>query len=312
MNKLLLVLLLIAGPALAFDVNDFQPQTVASAPPKELLVPTDRIEYYTTNRNLSDYLPQVTTFNGQGKLLASWTPNKSGIKNHPTFIFLHGGHGIGGSDIGSAIWARKELGANVLVLDSYWSRGKLENFKVQNEYGANMRALDAIAAGRFVLEQGVDPGSIFLMGQSQGGWAVLRTMTDDPFFNKYSGMFRAGIALYPECRTGGGSYRPQLGPYNGIVVIFTGGLDTATPVSQCDRDIFTQATFWKHYPNATHGFDAVYKGMLKENPENHDGECTHALNVYNRFAICRNNQATDDMRFKVKTMVRMLTGYNIP
>jgi dienelactone hydrolase len=309
MNKLLL-LLLFSGQALALNVERFQPEITAQNPPQELLVKSDRIEYYTTNRNLGDYLPQVTTFDGRGKLLASWTPHKQGIKNRPTFIFLHGGHGIGGSDIGSAIWARRELRANILVLDSFWSRGKLENWSTYNEYGANMRALDAIAAGKFVISQGVDPTSIYLMGESQGGWAVLRTMTDDPFFNKYNGMFKAGIALYPVCKTGWDSYRPQLGPYKVTTVIFTGGLDTATPVSQCDSDIFTNATFWKHYPDATHGFDAVFKGMLKEPPsEDHDGECYNALNVYNRFAICRNNRATEDMRNKIRTMVELLTPY---
>ena len=312
MTRLFIALLLVvSAPIQALTISEIerhQPETIASSPPNELLGQA-KIEWYTTNRNLGDYLPQVTTFDGKGKLLASWTPHKSGVKNRPTFIFLHGGHGIGPIDIASAQWARKELGANVLVLDSFWSRGKTENFATWNEYGANMRALDAIAAGKFVLSQGVDPTSIYLQGESQGGWAVLRTMTSTPFFNKYNTMFKAAIALYPNCITGGW-YKPNLGPYNGTVAIFTAGKDTATPISQCDREVLTSATYWKHYPDATHAFDAIFKGGLQDPPVNNDGQCTQALNVYNRFAICRDNAATDDMRSKVKTLVRTLTPYS--
>ena len=311
MNKLLLVLAVISTQALALtsaEIERHQPPTSASRPPAELLGGAP-IEWYTTNRNLADYLPIVTTFDGKGKLLASWTPHRNGMKNRPTFIFLHGGHGIGPIDIASAQWARKELGANVLVLDSFWSRGRIENFATWNEYGANMRALDAIAAGKFVLEQGVDPGSIYLQGESQGGWAVLRTMTSTPFFNKYNTMFKAAIALYPNCITGGW-YKPDLGPYNGPVAIFTGGRDTATPISQCDKEVLTSARLWQHYPDATHAFDAIFKGGLQDPPVDNDGQCTQALNVYNRFPICRSNAATDDMRSRVKQLVRQLTPYS--
>lgn len=315
MIKILIILLSTianyAGALSPREIDHFQPPIQQSSPPRELLFDA-KIEWYTTNRNFGDYLPQVTTFDGKGKLLASWTPHKFGVKNRPTFIFLHGGHGIGAMDVSSAQWARRELGANVLILDSYWSRGKNENWAAFNEYGANMRALDSIAAGKFVLEQGVDPDSIYLMGASQGGWAVLRVMSDTPFFKQYNKMFRAAIALYPVCVSQRhSSYKPQLGNYSGIVAIFTAGKDTATPIDQCDRDIFTSATFWKHYPDATHGFDAIFKGGLQEPPKgNYDGECYRALNVYNKYLICRSDSATEDMRNKVKTMVRMLTPYN--
>jgi len=307
MNKLLLVLLLIAGPAWAFDPADFSPPTTSRTTPQTFLIPGVDASWYTTQRGLNDFLPQVTTFDGRGQLLASWTPNKKGVKNRPTFIVLHGGHGIGGQEVSNAQWARDELGANVLILDSFWSRGKLENWATWNEFGANMRALDSIAAGKFVLSQGVDPTSIYLMGESQGGWAVLRTMTDDPLLNQYNQMFRAGISLYPVCTTGGRHgryYAPALGPYKNIVVVFTAGKDTATPSSQCDSDIFTQATFWRHYPEATHAFDVPF---LSRPNEDNDGRCIRSMNVYNRYAICRDNAATQDMRNAIKIMVNTLT-----
>jgi len=315
MRKLLLLLAIISGPALALserDIVHFQPPVTQSAPPATLLDPNIDIGHLTSRRGLNEYQPLVTTFDGKGKLLASWTPHKNGVKNRPTFIFVHGGHGIVGIDAASAMWARDTLNANVLVLDSFWSRGRVENFITWNEFGVNMRALDAIAAGKFVLEQGVDSNSIYLMGGSQGGWTVLRTMTDNKFFNQYNRMFRAGVALYPVCITGGRHgrwYAPPLGPYNNIVLIFTGGKDTGTPIDQCDRDIFTGATFWKHYPNATHGFDVPFFNKASKNI-NIDGECVRAMNIYNRFLVCRDNAATEDMFSKVKTMVNMLSSYN--
>jgi len=313
MNKLLVILAIISTPVWALstsDIEHFQPAITQTSTPQTFLNPDHTAAWYTTKRGLGDYLPQVPAFNGRGHLLASWTPHKSGPKNRATFILLHGGHGIGGHELSTAMWARDELDANVLVLDSYWSRGRLENWSTWNEFGANMRALDSIAAAKFVISQGVDPASIYLMGESQGGWAVLRTMTDDPFLNRYNHMFRAGIALYPNCLTGGKYgryYAPALGPYkNNIVAIFTAGRDTATPSSQCDRDIFTQATFRRHYPEATHGFDIPF---LSSPGQDNDGRCVNALNVYNRFPICRNNAATEDMRNAIQTMVRTLTPY---
>jgi dienelactone hydrolase len=315
MNKLLMVLALISAPALAMsdrDIEHFQPAVTQNSTPQTFLDPDRHVSWYTSRRGLAEYLPQVTSFDGRGRLLASWTPNRLGVKNRPTFILLHGGHGIGGHEVATAMWARDELAANVLVLDSFWSRGRLENWLGFTELGANMRALDAVAAGRFVIEQGADPGSVFLMGESQGGWAVLRAMTNDPFFNRYNRMFRAGIALYPVCRTGGKwgrHYAPPLGPYNNIVAVFTGGRDTATPVNECDSDVFTQTTLWQHYPNATHGFDVPF---LSSPNQDNDGRCVTAMNVYNKFAICRSNSATVDMRSKIKHMVQQLTPYNIP
>ena len=313
MYRLFLVLATIASPAMALserDIVHFQPPITQTAPPAQLLNPALDIGHLTSRRGLNDYLPQVPAYNGRGNLLASWTPHKMGVKNRPTFIFVHGGHGITGLDAAAAMWARDELSANVLVLDSFWSRGRLENWLTFNEFGANMRALDSIAAGKFVLSQGVDPAIIYLMGGSQGGWTVLRTMTDNKFFNQYNRMFRAGVALYPVCITGGRHgrwYAPPLGPYNGIVVVFTAGRDTATPIDQCDRDIFTGSTLWKHYPGATHGFDVPFFNRPNTNI---DGECTRALNIYNKFLVCRDDVATADMFNKVKTMVNMLSPYN--
>ena len=293
------------------DVEDWQPPTTQTQAPKTLLF-NDKIEYFTVNRGFANFLPIVPTFNNKGKLLASWNPHSTGVKGRPTFIVMHGGHGIGGTDTYQALWARKELKANVLVLDSYWSRGRLENWKTNTNFGVNMRALDAIAAGRFALTQGVDPDSIFLMGGSQGGWTVLRTFTQEPFYiENAKPLFRGGISLYPNCVDGASSYAPTLGPYYAPVIVFTGGKDEATPTWACSNRVFTQTQEWINYPNATHGFDAIGEGGFKDPPVDHNHECHYALNTKfgggANFQVCRDNEATEDMFRRIKKFVQELS-----
>ncbi len=103
------------------------------------------------------FAANVTAYNGKGKLISSWSPQQGRVFEQPTVIIVHGGHGISPANVDMAVWLRKELKANVLILDSYWSRGKSENWLAWTEYGANMRVLDLIAAARFTQSQGADP-----------------------------------------------------------------------------------------------------------------------------------------------------------
>ena len=315
MRKIILVSLLWAsisahaefwgGDFKASDVETFQPAIVTDRAPAR---PLNSYSLYnnTIRVGLNDVLPIVPTFNNKGMLLASWTPNKPGIAGRPTIIMLHGGHGIVTNNWAEAIWAHDTLKANVLVLDSYWSRGRDENWQTYNNLGANARALDGIAAARWVKSQGVDPDKIFLMGDSQGGWAVLRTLTDEPFFQaEAKPLFRGGISLYPVCQTGGGDYKPKLGAYHSPIIIFTGGQDEATPISNCDSKIFESATVWKHYAEATHAWNTSNRGAQTPSV---DGECTRALNVLLHFKICRNDAVTNDMHDRIKEFVRSVLG----
>ena len=56
------------------------------------------------------------------------------VFEQPTVIIVHGGHGISPANVDMAVWLRKELKANVLILDSYWSRGRSENWLVYAEH----------------------------------------------------------------------------------------------------------------------------------------------------------------------------------
>jgi dienelactone hydrolase len=285
------------------DVEYFQPPIVTTKAPER---PITNFSLFnnTTKVNLAPMRPIVPTFNGKGNLLASWTPHPDGVKNRPTFVIVHGGHGLTPGDFATALWARKDLGANTLVLDSYWSRGRDENWVTYTPLGANARMLDAIATGRWLVSQGVDPNQLFLMGGSQGGWAVLRTFTDEPFMREHAkGLYRAGFSLYPVCNSKGWKEDPTLGPYWGPVLVFTAGKDTATPPERCPTRVFKDATSWTHYPEATHGWDTSNRGAHTPSV---DGECGKALNVYNRFAVCRSDSVTRDMHERIKGFVKSL------
>jgi dienelactone hydrolase len=293
----------LTGCASTFNVADveyFQPPIITTDVGRPLKN-TFSLYNNTIKVNLAPMQATIPSFNGQGNLIASWNPHPTGVKDKPTFVIVHGGHGLNPTDFATALWARRELGANVLVLDSYWSRGRQENWETRNRFGANMRMLDSIAAGRWLQAQGVDKDKIFLMGGSQGGWTVLRTFTDEKFITENAkGLFRAGISLYPVCQSKGFRDDPNLGPYWGPVIVFTGGKDTATPISQCPGSVFKEAMAWTHYPDATHGWDTSNRGAHTPSV---DGECGKALNIYNQFAICRSDSATFDMQDKIKKFV---------
>jgi dienelactone hydrolase len=283
------------------DVDYFQPPIVSSQAPAK---PLNMYSVYnnTIRVNLSPFQPIIPTYNNKGNLLASWTPHPSGIKGRPTIVIVHGGHGLVPGDYANAMWARDELGANVLLLDSFWSRGQEENWYTYNRLSANARMLDSIAAGKWLQQQGVDKDKIFLLGGSQGGWTVLRTFTNEPWIAEHAkGIYRAGISLYPVCNSKGWREDPELGPYHSPVIVFTAGKDGATPPDRCPTHVFKDAVQWTHYPDATHGFDVANRGAHSPSV---DGECGRAMNTYNKFPVCRSDAATNDMHEKTKQFIR--------
>lgn len=284
----------------AKTIEYFQPPIVTNKAPDHPRPtrPYD-LKKNSVDLGLSPVLSQVPTFNQNGNLLASWNP-----QNNPstkiTFVIMHGGFGINPTSFADALWLRNHFTANVLILDSFWSRGKTENWLAGTNYGVNMRTLDAIAAARWLVKQkGIDPKKLFLIGGSQGGWTVLRTFTDDPWLSdQIKDLYAGGISLYPNCKVDGTNMRPRLGPYSKRIIVFTGGKDTATPISECNKSVFRNAAFWKHYPEATHGWDS-------ENPTTTpvDGACAIANNPYRPYKVCRNNEVTNDMRNHIRSYV---------
>lgn len=288
------------------DINHFQPPiTVREAPARPIT--NYSLRNNTTQVMLAPMLAQVPSFDGKGELIASWTPHRDGTRNRPTFVIVHGGHGLVPTNFANAMWLRDTFAANVLVLDSYWSRGHDENWATRTPFGANMRVLDLIAAGRWLRDvHGTDSTQTFVWGDSQGGWTVLRAFTDDPFIRtQMQSLYRGGIAAYPNCFSNGTMYEPTLSPYFAPVIVFTGGKDTATPISQCPERVLKSAAQWIHYPDQTHGWDTANRGAAGTPV---DGECGKAMNVYNHFLVCRSNRTTEDMRNRIRTFVQDLTG----
>jgi dienelactone hydrolase len=284
------------------DVSYFQPPITVTTPPAR---PITQYSLYnnTTLVRLGEMKAQVPAFNGQGLLMASWTPHPQGTEGRPTFVVVHGGHGLVPTNFASAMWFRDTFAANVLVLDSYWSRGQNENWATRTRFGANMRALDLIAAGQWLRDvHHVATDQLFVMGDSQGGWTVLRAFTEDGLLSQHmKGLYRGGIAAYPNCFSLGTPEAPQLSPYIAPVIVFTGGQDTATPISECPSRVLKSAAQWIHYPDQTHGWDAANRGAAGQPV---DGECGKAMNVYNKFPVCRSNATTQNMRERIAQFVK--------
>ncbi len=303
---LALGLVALSGCANSFtqsDVDYFQPRIVATEAPARPLHGSWSLFNNTTRVGLADMRPLIPAYFGTGALLASWNPHPNGAANRLTFVVTHGGHGLTPTNFATALWLQKTFDANVLVLDAYWSRGIEENWKTGTRHGASMRALDAIATARWLRDtQGTDPARTFLLGDSQGGWAVLRTFTDEPFWrDEVQRLYRGGIALYPVCKENGTAQYPRLGPYVAPVIVFTGGKDTATPADECRRAVLSGTARWINYPDQTHGWDVANRGAHTPPV---DGECGRAMNVYNRFPVCRSNSTTKDMHEKIERFVR--------
>ncbi len=224
-----------------------------------------------------------------GRLQASWNPaEQSGSR--PTFIGLHGGHGIGSVESTYFLELHKKFGYNLLVLDSYWSRGMTQNWNRSDKADATVRTHDLISAAEWLIsEKKVDPKQIYLVGGSQGGWTVLRAMTKGlPTEGKVKSLIRAGFAFYPVCNDSG------LSPYHSDTFIFTGDADETTHPRTCSWGVLSSAKTHVDYPNAHHGFD-------KYVPNGGDG-CGKSLNPV-RFTTCRDDRATSDSYSRVRAYV---------
>jgi dienelactone hydrolase len=251
---------------------------------------------------LAHHLPLIPDWSRaqSGKLLASWNPQIQSGK-HPTLVIQHGGvGGPGSTDYGHARWFFAR-GFNVLVLDSFWSRGFIANWRKIDApvsehgrsfstLGANTRARDAFAAARWLRDQPeVDPSRIYLAGGSQGGWSVLRAFTDEKSITEhYKGLYRAGVAIYPACWSwqktpyldaqGTNTYnRPRLGPFYAPVMLVTVDLEppgSQTDLKTCDSNIENWVKKHIRLSMTTHAFD-------DENPpERPVNRCWYSLNPH--------------------------------
>ena len=231
--------------------------------------------------------PLIPAFDGKGLLIASWTPSTN--PNAPTFVIAHGGGGMDASLFVLGIDLQAKTGANILIVDSIWSRGRTTNGGDSiNASGktlsSNVRMFDLVAAGRWLATKGVDPKKTYAIGLSQGGWGVLRAFTNDPMVTELVKPYYAGgVSVVPMCEEPGTKHTEEqnftfhkLGPYHSRVLLITGELDTLTPVSYCSDSTVKSVTKWLHWEDAGHGFfDPIIGSAFQRAP---DGTCETMVN----------------------------------
>lgn len=252
----------------------------------------------TTHYGLGEVTPLIPTFDGQGRLMASWTPSDQ--PDAPTYVIAHGGGGIGGMLLVMAAELRARRHAHVLILDSVWSRGRLNNggesiLSAGPTLSSNARMFDLVAAGRWLAQQGVNPQTTYVIGESQGGWAVLRAFTDEPAIRAWMQPYYAkGVALYPVCgRILENIYTVHpLGPYHSPVLLFTAGLDTLTPVSECPQVTTQSVSQWIHWDDVTHAFNIDTHGLFVPPV---DGVCQQMKNKGGVHRFCHHARRTAQM-----------------
>jgi len=206
-----------------------------------------------------ELFPMIDTYDRQGKLWARlFKPNPRIYPGpYPAVAMFHGGGGVNQGTMARARWYRDQ-GFVVVVVDSFGSRGVEQNWITYTQYGANMRAQDAVASVRYLRSlSDVDHKRIYITGGSQGGWAVLRTLTAGaPWSEEARQTIAAGIAMWPVCRRDKPGAVP-LGPFIRPVLFLQGSADTATPPSFCEDLARQPGNKNAVYEGATHSFDIV-------------------------------------------------------
>jgi dienelactone hydrolase len=253
--------------------------------------------------------PLIPGFDGKGLLLASWTP--SAKTDAPTFVIAHGGGGMDASLFVLGVDLRAMGDANILIVDSIWSRGRTTNGGDSiNASGktlsSNARMFDLVAAGRWLSTQGVNPNKTYAIGLSQGGWGVLRAFTNDPMITELVKPYYAGgVSVVPMCEEPGTKHTEEktftyhkLGPYHSKVLLITGDLDTLTPVSYCSDSTVKSVEKWLHWDDAGHGFfDPIFRSAFERAV---DGTCETMVNGFGTHLFCYNekraNQMLDEIR----------------
>ena len=271
---------------------------------------SDFYKQLATFWGLGTLAPMIPGFDGKGLLIASWTPS---IKpDAPTFVLAHGGGaGIGSAEfvLGSDLISR--TGANILIVDSTWSRGRISNggdsiSTSGKTMSSNARMFDLVAAGRWLATQGVNPKKTYVIGISQGGWGVLRAFTNEPMITELVKPYYAGgVSIVPMCEEPGTKHTEEktftyhkLGPYHSKVLLITGGLDTLTPVSYCSDSTVKSVDKWLHWEDAGHGF--FNPMVVSAFQRSVDGTCQTMVNGFGAHQFCYNEkrakQALDEIQ----------------
>jgi dienelactone hydrolase len=186
---------------------------------------------------------------------------------HPAVVLLHGCAGLFRAD--GQLFARdrqwaaalRDQGHVVLLPDSYGPRGVDEvcTRRERPVRATRERPRDAHGALAFLRGlPGVHPDRVGLLGWSNGGTAVLRTVTPDAPGRPAGAApgYRAAVAFYPGCGGHGEGWRTTV-----PLLILAGGRDEWTPAEPCVTLVRRAGGAGPPvelvvYPEAHHGFDA--------------------------------------------------------
>lgn len=178
----------------------------------------------------------------------------------PVVIVLHGcvglydKHGeVAAKHVAMATFLRRQ-GYAVLMPDSFGPRGRTEvcTEKIsQRHVTVSQRADDVLAARRWLDQQAdAQPGQVALLGWSNGGSTVLRTMAK----SAASGRFSAAAAFYPGCESSVGKVKQLAAP----TLILTGEADDWTAIAPCRQlaaELGPEYLQLQAYPDTYHDFD---------------------------------------------------------
>ena len=277
---------------------------------KTTVVPNaDFLNRVATFWGLGNITPMIPAFDGNGLLMASWTPSNN--PNAPTFVIAHGGGGIDATAFVLGADLRSMTGANILIVDSIWSRGRSTNggdsIPINGPtLSSNVRMFDLVAAGRWLVTQGTNTKKTYAVGMSQGGWGVLRAFTNDPMVTELvKPLYAGGVSLYPMCEEPGSPHvEPnnftfhKLGPYHSRVLLITGALDTLTSISYCSDSTLKTVEKWLHWDDATHAFNQQIGSAFARTI---DGVCQTMVNGFGSHQFCYNDRRVKQMLNEVNT-----------
>lgn len=181
----------------------------------------------------------------------------------PTVILSHGSAGVD-SHIAYVAGKIKRLGYNAVVVDHYTEKGissGLQNVgTVVRGAAGPERALDIIAAARWIQRQHWHSGKVVLIGYSQGGASVNALASKDKILRDYPdavqendyGVFAGAIGMYPSCGYKLGATPPQDSSPFPVQLHLAEADDLARP--EWCRTLAKNYELM-YYKGATHGFD---------------------------------------------------------
>jgi dienelactone hydrolase len=169
-------------------------------------------------------------------------------------VLVHGSSGWSDHPVGHYARAFSVAGYAALAVDSYGPRGVASTAEDQSRVQTLHMTRDAFGARRFLVERGIAPDRIGIMGFSKGGIVALYA-ADRNFLPDEADRFRVALPFYPGC-----VIRPRVPKPAAEVYMALGEDDNWSGVKPC-QDLagdYSRAggkITVKIYPSAAHGWD---------------------------------------------------------